>query len=140
MVEMRTTTSDEMEPAPAMASPERPSDSTEYEVPAERRALVKQWEQRVTAAKRHFAKDFKRMKENMQFATHGADKEWIDSGQYVVPIVNRHINQAVAQLYAKDPRAEAKRRKRLMYTVWDGTPESLNAAVMGRRRLRRWIR
>ena len=39
MVEMRTTTSDEMEPAPAMASPERPSDSTEYEVPAERRAL-----------------------------------------------------------------------------------------------------
>lgn len=130
MVEMRTTTADEMEPAPAMASAERPSDSPEYEVPAERRALVKQWEQRVTAAKRHFAKDFKRMKENMQFATHGADKEWIDSGQYVVPIVNRHINQAVAQLYAKDPRAEAKRRKRLMYTVWDGTPESLNAAVM----------
>ena len=131
MVEMRTTTADEMEPSPAATiSADRTEPKDAAEVPAERRALVKQWEKRVLAAKSHFKKDFDRMKANMQFATDGADKEWLASGQYVVPIVNRHINQAVAQLYAKDPRATATRRKRLMYTVWDGTPESLNAAVM----------
>src|SRR3546814_18316249 len=43
----------------------------------------------------------------------------------------RHINKTVADLYAKNPTAQAKRRKRLDATLWDGKPESyLQAAEM----------
>lgn len=130
MVDATMTTAEEMEPSPAAASPSAPEPSKdEKEVTAARTALVKQWQDRIDRAKKHFAKDFQRMRANMQFAIDGADKEWLAADNYVVPIVNRHINQAVAQLYAKDPRAQASRRRRLMYTVWDGTQESLVAAT-----------
>lgn len=75
------------------------------------------------------------MKKNQEFAAHGADKDWIAAQKYVVPIINRHINQAVAQLYAKNPTAVARRRKKLLYQNWDGRPDSLEiaaqAAMMG---------
>ena len=66
-----------------------------------------------------------------QLAAEGAEEAYIESDQYVVPIIPRHINQSVAQLYAKDPRATATRRKRLMFTVWDGKPDSLQMAMQG---------
>jgi hypothetical protein len=98
-------------------------------VPEETKKRVTDWVTRIKAAKEHWGPVFKRIREDIYFAKHGADKDWVQSGAYVVPIVNRHINQAVAGLYAKNPTATAKRRKRLMNTVWDGKPDSLQAAI-----------
>jgi hypothetical protein len=94
-----------------------------------RRALVARWEKEIKADKAHWEPVFKRMEECEQLAAEGADEKYVESGQYIVPIIVRHINQCVAQLYAKDPRATATRRKRLMYSVWDGKPDSLQMAM-----------
>ena len=89
--------------------------------------LVNRWLNRIKASKKHFKKAFDRMDKCQQLATHGAYKEWMDDeSRYVVPILMRHINQAVSQLYAKNPTAVAQRRKRLLHTVWDGTQEQVS--------------
>lgn len=93
------------------------------------KALVDRWCTRIRASKQYFKDDYNRMREDMQFARAGADREWIAAGNYVVPIINRHINQAVAQLYAKRPTATAKRRKKLLTQLWDGSPATLEAAT-----------
>ena len=102
---------------------------SEPEVDAARKAAVSQWGQRLTAAKTYWKDDFDRMREDMHLAKYGCSKEWKKSGSFVVPIINRHINQAVSQLYAKNPTATATRRKRLMASVWDGKGETLQAAI-----------
>jgi hypothetical protein len=99
------------------------------DIPAPREALVKVWNGRVKAAEKHFEPAFKRMRENMRLAAAGAKKEWVDGEKYVVPILVRYINQAVAKLYAKNPTAVAKRKRRLMHTVWDGRPDSLQSSM-----------
>ena len=40
----------------------------------------------------------------------------------------QHVQKRVAALYAKNPRAVAKKRQRLMATIWDGSLESLGQA------------
>lgn len=101
-----------------------------------RAALVKEWLERVQSAKQHpkIKKAFERMERCMHIAAHGADKTWIkedkeESERYTVPVLTRHVNQAVATLYARNPRAVAERRKRRMAKTWDGKPESLQAAM-----------
>src|SRR3546814_16908423 len=55
----------------------------------------------------------------------------VNEENYTVPIGMRHSNKTVADRYAKSPTAQAKRRKRLDATLWDGKPESyLQAAEM----------
>lgn len=123
----------DMKPAPAaygaMAPKER-SDDAKPEVDPARAKLVAEWLKRAKRARAHWGKDvFKRMDECQQLASEGAARDWVEAGNYVVPVIVRHINQAVAQLYAKNPKAVAKRKKRLMYTLWDGRPDSLQAAM-----------
>jgi hypothetical protein len=95
-----------------------------------RRALVKRWTSLVTAAKEHWRDDFKRMRSNMDFV-HGnqwpSDSESRD--KYVANIVQRHLQQKVAALYAKNPKAVCKRRKTLDFAVWDENMQSLNSAM-----------
>ena len=91
--------------------------------------FVSKWQAKIRAAKKHFEKDFKRMREDMMIARQGASNEWINSGQYVVPIINRYINQSVSSLYAKNPTAHAEKRKTLDFQLWDGKPETLQAAM-----------
>lgn len=108
-------------------------DAEQPEVDPARAALVKEWCARVKSGKEHpaTARAFRQMKKNQELAAHGAEKAWVDADKYVVPIINRHINQAVAQLYAKNPTAVAKRRKKLLYQNWDGRPDSLQMAMEG---------
>lgn len=101
----------------------------EPEVDEARAAAVAKRQRQLTAAKTHWKDDFDRMRQDMHLAKFGCDKEWKSSGSFVVPIINRHINQAVAQLYAKNPTSTATRRKRLLNTVWDGKAESLQASI-----------
>lgn len=92
---------------------------------------VKKWQKKILASKKYFEKDFKRMREDMMIARQGASKEWVESGNYTVPIINQYLNTAVASLYAKNPTATAEKRRTLDYTLWDGKPDSAMAALEG---------
>jgi hypothetical protein len=115
--------------APALAG--KPSWDDTPEVPLGRERLVKQWTDDIRNAEKHWKKTFDRMRTCRQLARDGALKDWLDADSYVVPIIPRHINTMVSALYAKDPRAVATQRKKLMYTLWDGSPQMLQMAVEG---------
>lgn len=111
--------------APAPAEKPEPDEST--------KAYIKQWTDRIRNAKTWYDPAFKRMRKCQQIAKHGDMEDWTgknnDSGKYVVPIVKRHINQSVAQLYAKNPTSYAERKKRRMGQVWDGKMSTLQEAA-----------
>lgn len=93
---------------------------------------VRQWQKRIQTAKARFDKDFTRMRHNMKFA---AGLQWHDQkdlmeDRYVANVTLRAINQKVATLYAKDPKAIAKRRDRMDFSVWNGDMESVQMAFM----------
>lgn len=102
---------------------------SDLNVPDEIRKPVEKWQKEIRADKYYFKKVYERMRENMEYARLGADKKWVDGDNYTVPIINRFINQAVASLYAKNPKAQAKRKPKLMYANWDGTKEEAAAAL-----------
>jgi len=91
--------------------------------------FINQWQSRIRAAKKHFEKDFKRMRDDMMIARQGAEDEWLDNDNYTVPIINRYLNQSVASLYAKNPTASAEKRKTLDFLIWDGKQETAMAAM-----------
>lgn len=100
---------------------------------ASRSALVTEIADRVRAARKHWEPKFNAMRENQKFV-HG--KQWPGTaspdpnkaGPYVVNLALSHINQRVSAIYAKNPRVVAKRRDRMDFMVWDGDPETLQAA------------
>lgn len=95
------------------------------------KASVSKWQKKALASKKFFEKDFKRMREDMKIAKQGGSDEWVNGGNYTVPIINRYINQSVSGLYAKNPTAVAEKRKTLDYTLWDGKPDTALAALQG---------
>jgi len=124
-----------------MEGPEPPApEAVAQEVDPIRAEVVRKKIKMVQKAESHWEPTFKRMRRCMQIATEGADENWLGRDgnftgevldeRYVVPIAVRHINQAVAQLYARDPRAVVKRKRKVKYKFWDGKPESLQAAQM----------
>lgn len=93
-------------------------------------ATIKLWTKRIRDAKKFYEKDFVRMRENMEFA---AGIQWpaqdqIQSSKYVANFVNHEVNQKVANLYAKNPKAVYQRRKRLDFQIWDGQVETMQSA------------
>lgn len=91
-------------------------------------AYIKEWSDRIRKARDEDHKDaFERMREDMAFA---AGDQWDgDKDKYVANIVLRHVNQRKSALYAKNPRAAAKRRQRLDFAVWDEKLETLAQAM-----------
>ncbi len=115
---------------PVLSQPQQ-SDVTQ---PPSENAAVKLWIKRIKDARQHFDADFKRMRENMEFA---ANLQWAGQTQmddvedrYIANFITHHINQKVASLYARDPKAISRSRKRLNYQIWDGTAEQQMAAQM----------
>ena len=113
-----------------MVSRETPED-----VPEARKALVTTLVDSVKQGKAHFEKEFTRIRKDQEFAR---GKQWytstgqqLGSDNYVANIVQRHIQQRTAVLYAKDPRAVARRKDRIMNTVWDGSMQQVNEAQQG---------
>lgn len=111
-----------------MAAPDSEAPESK-DVAEDRGALVKDWVSKIRTAKKHWESVFKEMRTDMEYATHGAPKEWREKENYVVPVVARQINQAVASLYAKNPTVVAEPKKRLMSSVWDGDVKMLQAAM-----------
>ncbi len=96
------------------------------EVDEARKALVTQWADDVKQAKSHWEPSFRRMREDMDFAL---GRQWsadADEKRYTANIALRMVAQKTAFLYAKNPKAVARRRERLMNTVWDGTQGQIN--------------
>lgn len=102
---------------------------TAPDVPAEVKANVGQWCKRIKHAKGLYKDDFDRMRSDMEYARLCADKTWVQNENYVAPLVQRILKQSVSALYAKNPKAEAKRRPRLEYRVWSGDPMELQEAM-----------
>lgn len=101
----------------------------ELETPEARKKFCESLQKEIRAAKKHFEKDFDRMVEDMEVSWRGAPKSWPDDA-YVVNITQRFIRQKVASLYAKNPRAQAKKRPMLMFQAWDESPEMLEQAMV----------
>jgi len=94
-------------------------------------ATVALWNKRIHGAKRHWEADYKRMESNMRFAMgyQWGDQRELDDDRYIANLTLRAVNQKVASLYAKNPKAVANPRKRMYYQVWDGKLETLGLAV-----------
>lgn len=110
--------------APADAAPEEGSDAT----PEHHKKLVSEIIANIKADKRHHDKAFRRMRRDMQVAMWGAEKDW-GADRYRANIAGRHVKQKTAALYAKNPKATARRRDQLDFAVWDENPASLQLAM-----------
>lgn len=120
-----------IEPSPGASAPE--STVPDVVAPA-REAIVKQWLLRITDAEKKWDKDFKRMRKNMEFA---AGRQWEEDGTadgeepnryQAAGITSRTVQQKVSSLYARDPKAVARRRERRDFALWDGKIETVVAA------------
>ena len=92
------------------------------------RDLVAKLTARIRDDRKYHGAAFKRMREDMDIARIGAKTE-PEGDEYVANITGRHINQKVAALYAKNPKAIARRRERLDFQVWDENEQSLMMAL-----------
>lgn len=104
------------------------------DVPTPRANLVKELLKWVKDTKEYRKQRYQKMRDDMSFARPG--NQWkatantaADDRPYEANLVQRHIQQRVSALYAKNPKVVAKRRKRLDFQIWDGTQESLNDAL-----------
>jgi len=110
------------------------SNSSKQAPPESVTAAIREWHGKVDSAKARWEPDFKRMRANMRFAT---GRQWegqkeIQGSQYVCNLTLKQISQKVANLYARDPQVDAKRRERMDYSIWDGEATSLLEAMQSR--------
>lgn len=98
-----------------------------------RSALVKEWSEKVKRRRDWLNEhEFKRITEDMQF-TEGRQingKTAEEADEYVVNLCISHVNDRVATLYAKNPKAVAKRVPRMDSQAWDGKIESVQPVDM----------
>jgi len=93
-----------------------------------RGANVTQLLSEIQASEKFFDDDFKRMKRNMFMVRNGRD-ESTPADFYKVNLAHRHLQQRTSLLYARNPKAVAKAKRRLYYQLWDGDSESIAMAA-----------
>lgn len=97
-------------------------DKKKDEEPHEARvALCKRWQGRIQSGKKQHESSFKRIRKDLKFLS---GKQWSENendDRYMANIVQRHIAQRVAALYAKNPTIIAKRRDSMDFSKWEGT-------------------
>lgn len=96
-------------------------------------SAVQKWTKKIRSAKLKFDDDFKRMREDMEFVggVQWAQQKDLRDDRYICNITLREVNQAVSALYARNPKAVAKRRERLDFAIWDEKQETLLGAAQG---------
>jgi hypothetical protein len=90
-----------------------------------RAALIEAWSERIKRAKTHWKPSFDRMRADQEFCR---GRQWSKDkkdDRYIANLTLRLVQQRTAYLYAKNPKAVVKRRKRIENTVWDGTQAQL---------------
>lgn len=96
--------------------------------PDEEAAFVKEWVDRINRAKVHWGPNFTQMRKNTKFVR---GQQWSDDAtddRYVANLTLRHINQRVAQIYARNPKVVARRKARMEFKIWDGDAEKISGA------------
>lgn len=97
----------------------------EPEIDTKRERLVTCWTDEVKNAKAYWQPAFQRMKDDQEFCY---GKQWSkdrDDPRYVANLTLRLVAQKTAFLYAKNPKAVAKRRERMNAVSWDETQGQL---------------
>jgi hypothetical protein len=105
-----------------------PRDRPDPEPP--RAELVKVWNARVMRARQHWKPAYERMRRSMDFTL---GKQWpnstgMDDDRYICNIALRHVQNRTAAIYANNPTITARRRERMIATIWDGSLQSLAMA------------
>ena len=113
----------EMTPGPVAAASDERKD-----VPESEKALVKKIQKTIKSDKDFHSKAFKAMREDMYVARTGRLPNWPDSS-YVANLCGRHVKRKTAALYAKNPKAVARRRETMDFVVWDENPQSFMMAM-----------
>ncbi|MGZ6007679.1 MAG: hypothetical protein ACXWLO_00145 [Rhizomicrobium sp.] len=107
-------------PAPAKADAAEPNEAVKAQVDK----IIK----KIKADKAHHSKAFKRMKRDMFVAMWGREETWSEKN-YKANIAGRHVKQKTATLYAKNPKATARRAEKLDFAVWDEDPQTIMLAM-----------
>jgi hypothetical protein len=127
-----------MEEDPGLMMPESeptpPASAIVRETPEpsqSRKSLVGEWLNKIHRAKAHWKPVHRRMREDTDFYM---GKQWPNSSDdtlYVANLVQKHVQNRVAALYAKNPKVVCKRRRTVDFAIWDGDPSSFqNAQVL----------
>lgn len=115
-------------PTPAMDAPTTETgERTSDHVTEARRNNVKKMLADVKAAKRHWAADFKRMRDDEYFAqgNHWPDAmPGLEDDRIIIDVTTRHIQLRMAALYAKNPTVVARRKETIDFKVWDEQPQT----------------
>lgn len=98
------------------------------DVPEQVRNLVGGILENIQESENAFASTWEQMDRNMFLVRHGRD-EYTPSNFYVANIAHRYIQSRTAALYARNPKIEAKPKKRLRYQLWDGDPSSIEMTI-----------
>lgn len=91
--------------------------------------LVTKWLDRIKSSIRDNKKTFDKITECQQLTRYGHSKDWAEANKYVANFLQNHIQMRTSKLYAKNPKFVAKRKRRIDFKIWDGTQESLQAAI-----------
>lgn len=121
---------DPMQPGTAVAA--KPGQARVEAASPSNKAAVGALVREIEADKAHYDKDYRRMRDNMEFASglQRPGQATIDSEEYICNLVIRTINQKVAALYAHNPKAEWERRERMDFQLWDERMESIEPLVL----------
>lgn len=114
------------------AMPEGPKSSIQREAPEappSKAAFLQKWAGAIKQAKKHWEKDFKRMREDMDFVLKGSDKDWSESDKYVANVTQQYVRQRVSRLYARNPKFTCKKKERMDFELWDEKPETIQFAA-----------
>lgn len=85
----------------------------------------------VKAAKKHWGRDFSRMRADIHFAegNHWPDTlPGLEEERLVVDVTARHLQLRTSALYAKNPTVVARRKDSLDFVIWDENIETLMLA------------
>jgi len=116
------------DPAGAAATEANVTTAATPEMTEADKALVLEIQKKIKADRRFHEPAFARMRADMYLARHGCDKDY-PPGYYVANLCGRHVKQKTAALYAKNPKAVARRRETLDFKIWDENPKSLQLAM-----------
>lgn len=99
----------------------------EKDAPQNEQALVRRILATIKSDMEHHKDAFKRMKCDMHVAKYGRLPE-ASKDHYTANIAGRFVKQKTAALYAKNPKATARRRPTLDFRLWDENPDTLKLA------------
>ncbi len=120
----QTALADEAPPTAAEVTPEQVGPAKEQAPTEQELALQRRISKTIREDKRHFKKAFEQMRSDMRVAMRGHDKDWSDD-KYKANITGRHVKAKTAALYAKNPKAVARRSDKIDFKIWNEDQQSL---------------